>query len=211
MENHNNLPASQPQHIKPLTTQLIKSLLSDDRQTVEYREKVGALTHSGKMNLELIIQNGTQLSVIQKISGDQNLAQALGFIIVDFAASYNLIRPLSGDQVADIAVELISDYWAYRFEDFIAFFQLARRGTYGKIFDRLDLPTILEMLGKYDAERVELLAQRQVIKQEAKLNLSGYSEADRDEQNRGFIDRSVPIGDYIKRIKSIKDKGGKNG
>lgn len=163
------------------------------------------LIADGQPNLPAILKEGTQLSVIIKLKGEQFTHSVLGLLIHEFQSAFNLIRPITDDQAADLAMEFMANWWAYKLEDFVAFLQLAKRGLYGKILDRLDTASVLAMLMQYDAQRVDRLAARQASKQESKQGLNPYAKADRDEQNEGFTDRSVPIGDFIKKVKKLKN------
>lgn len=172
----------------------------------EFKEFSVELIENGYPNFHKIISKGTQISILKKDKGIQFLATVLGLLIADFQKSFNLIRPMNEEQVANLSIDLINDYWSYRFEDFVAFFQLAKKGVYGKILDRMDSNTIQSMLLVYDTQRVDELRSAHEQLQESKENLNEFVKTDRNEQNKGFTDHGAQIGDYINRLKSIENK-----
>lgn len=100
-----------------------------------------------------IIEKGTQISVIKNERGFEFIASILGLMINDFCGNFNTRNPMNDEQIADLAIELVTDYWSYKLEDFIAFFSLAKRGLYGKVYDRVDAATIYQMLAEYNKQR----------------------------------------------------------
>lgn len=173
---------------------------------LEFKEMTAEIVKNGTPNFPLILSQGTQISILKKEKGPQFLATIIGLLITDFQRSFNLIRPLNDEQIAIISIELMTEYWGYRFEDFIAFFQLAKKGIYGNILDRLDANTILKMLLVYDTQRVDELRATQTSQQEVKGNLSPYVRGDRDKQNEWFDDKGAQIGDFVRRVSNIKNK-----
>lgn len=78
-------------------------------------------------------------------------------MLTDFCGFYNVIRPMSADQIVSCAFDILSssseDFLSI--EDLTLFFQGAKMGKYGKIYDRLDQQLIFEMLEIYRQERHE--------------------------------------------------------
>lgn len=89
--------------------------------------------------------------------GKEKIHGLLILMLTDFCNFYNVIRPMSATQIVDCAFELINtsieDYLGI--EDFTIFFQGAKNGKYGKIYDRLDQQLIFEMLEVYRQDRHE--------------------------------------------------------
>lgn len=89
--------------------------------------------------------------------GKEKIHGLLIVMLTDFCNFYNVIRPMSAIQIVDCAFELINtsieDYLGI--EDFTIFFQGAKNGKYGKIYDRLDQQIIFDMLEMYRQERHE--------------------------------------------------------
>jgi hypothetical protein len=91
--------------------------------------------------------------------GVAELGKVLMAEITKFQLCYNVIRPMNLDQIAQCAFALIQtseeDYLSL--EDVIIFFEGAKQGKYGKIFDRLDQQIIFEMFELYRQQRHENL------------------------------------------------------
>jgi hypothetical protein len=204
MENQQKTGIQQLQP-KVLCERLLQTLLKQS-SLLEFKELAFGLVKNGCPDFSLILSDGTQMSILKKDKGIHFLGSVMIMLITDFQKSFNLIRPMDNEQVANLSMELINDYWSYRFEDFVAFFQLAKKGVYGKILDRMDANTIQSMLLVYDTQRVDELRASQARLQESKANLNEFAKADRNEQNRGFTDHAPQIGDFIKRLKDIENK-----
>lgn len=90
----------------------------------------------------------------QKV-GVENLGALLMAEITKFQACYNVIRPMNPDQIAQCAFSIIQtseeDYLSL--EDLVLFFEGAKQGKYGKVYDRLDQQIIFEMLELYREQR----------------------------------------------------------
>lgn len=95
--------------------------------------------------------------------GVDTIHEILIIMVTEFCNFYNVIRPMSPDQIIDCAYEMIGtsseDYLSL--EDFTIFFDGAKKGNYGKIYDRLDQQTIFEMFEIYRQERHEKYHQIQ--------------------------------------------------
>ncbi len=192
---------------KELSERFMKCIISHKQGVnFEFKELAADLVTNGAPNFPAIIERGTQMSLLKKEKGSEFLAMILSLLIADFQKSFNLIRPMNDEQIANLSMDLINDYWSYKFEDFVAFFQLAKKGVYGKILDRMDNNTIQAMLLVYDTQRVDELRLIQTRLQESKENLNEFVKYDRLEQNKGFTDHGAQIGDFIGRLKNIEKK-----
>lgn len=88
-----------------------------------------------------------------KIQGAKPTLAILSIMVKDFAASVNVVRNLNEDQVIEIASMLLDECDNFRLEDYVMMFSLAKRGKLVKIFDRLDISVITEMLDAYWLKR----------------------------------------------------------
>ena len=149
---------------------------------IEKKEITGSLTFGNQVNFPLILKQGTQLSIITKKEGLEFTASMIGLLINDFCMNFNTRERMGAEQIADLAVELATDYWGYKLEDFIAFFALAKKNKYGKIYDRVDPSTILLLLEAYNKERDENLY---IIQAEHTAGEKGYRPR-QDNENNGL-------------------------
>jgi hypothetical protein len=149
--------------MKPLSTRYINALTGRDNEHIQDKKVLtGALIYGDKPNFPAILNNGTQLSVLKNELGLDYSASILALMIGDFCSNFNTRFPMSAEQIADFAIELLTDYWTYRLEDFVAFFALAKRGNFGKVYDRIDAAVILTFLGEYNKHRESNLIESQM-------------------------------------------------
>lgn len=87
--------------------------------------------------------------------GSQKIHGLLVVMLTEFCNFYNVIRPMTSAQIVSCAFELIgtSSEDFLSIEDLTIFFDGAKKGNYGKIYDRLDQQLIFEMLEVYRQER----------------------------------------------------------
>lgn len=120
------------------------------------------LVKGGVVDFDMVLEVGTQISILTKSNGDAMIIHIVAQLITAFQKSFNIYAPMDDEQIADLAVDLVADFWAYKLEDFVAFFHAARKGLYGEIKNRIDEQTILMMLTKYDNQRTKRLEERQL-------------------------------------------------
>lgn len=121
-------------------------------------------TPSGFADVDRILVEGTQLSVIEATNGAVVLQSLLVLLLTDFNNSLNVVRPLTDYQIADLAQELSREYWEYTLEDFICFFHLAAKGALSdtrdnQIRDRIDKQIINSLLLVYDRRRLDKIRE----------------------------------------------------
>lgn len=111
--------------------------------------------------------------------GAKRIHQLLVVLLTEFCNTFNVIRPMSANQIVSCASEILNtsneDYLSM--EDLTIFFQGAKTGKYGKVYDRLDQQMIFEMLEIYRQERHE---QYQNIKDEQHVNLKALGPSFRN-------------------------------
>ena len=78
--------------------------------------------------------------------------------LTDLLSNYNLIRPMSTEQTVSCVKTIISKYYYWKPEDFKYCFDNVLFGRYGKdykVFDRIDIATVLSWCELHDNERME--------------------------------------------------------
>lgn len=102
--------------------------------------------------------------------GAKRIHGILVVMITQFCNSFNVIRPMTAEQIVDCAGEILNtsheDFLSV--EDIMIFFQGAKMGKYGKVFDRLDQQIIFSMLEVYREVRHRMYND---IKEEREANL----------------------------------------
>lgn len=187
-----------PEKIKLLANQISEALVKPDEATFTLKEIAIKLTINGYADIDNILQKGTAISVICANEGKQYCAHLLGLIVVDFCGAYNVVRPISDSQAADIAEDLILEYWFLKIEDVVAFFQLCKKGAYGKVLDRLDPGLIFEWLGKYCSER-----ENKVVRSSPDYSHEQpRPRLESDEIRRTAVTIST-VKDYVTKVKNL--------
>lgn len=87
--------------------------------------------------------------------GKQKIHGLLVVLLTEFMNGFNLIRPMSAEQIIYCAFSLIETSYEdhLSIEDFTLFFSGAKMGKYGKILDRMDQQTIFTLFEVYREER----------------------------------------------------------
>ncbi|MEO7048738.1 MAG: hypothetical protein ABI091_25780 [Ferruginibacter sp.] len=111
--------------------------------------------------------------------GKEKIHGLLIILLTEFANSFNLIRPMTPDQIVSCAFEMIDisheDYLSI--EDFTLFFQGAKSAKYGRVLDRLDQQTVFELFENYRQQRhLEYVRIKQ--EKESQFKVSGLSKRD---------------------------------
>lgn len=93
------------------------------------------------------------LATIKAELGEQQLLAILTLIIADAVEFFNIGKSMTGEQIVSTAKLIAKDYYYLKPEDFKLCFDNAKRGKYGKLFDRLDGMIIMEWLETYSGSR----------------------------------------------------------
>jgi hypothetical protein len=96
-----------------------------------------------------------RLPGLVKAYGDEKIHALMVVMLTDFANNFNVIRPMSPVQIINCAFQMIitANEDQLGIEDFTIFFEGAKQGKYGKVYDRLDQQIIFEMMEHYRDER----------------------------------------------------------
>lgn len=70
------------------------------------------------------------------------------------------------EQLVQTIQLIIEDFYYFNIEDFKLCFNNAKRGKYGKVYDRIDGNIIYEWLQKYSEERVQMAYPESSYRQE---------------------------------------------
>lgn len=112
------------------------------RSLAFYRESENMLTQKGGLD------GATKVSMI--LSGG----------IASLSDAYNIGKNLTTEQMMDISDAILADYPTMKLAEFMYFIQKAKKGEYGKAYDRMDMPTVFEWLHKFFAEKDELIENK---------------------------------------------------
>jgi hypothetical protein len=92
-----------------------------------------------------------QLSTLHR-ADPGGLGEALGNLLTFTALQFNVVRNLTDLQIQLLATDLPSRYWHWRIQEFVYVMREAVAGKWGKVYDRLDPPTVYDWCNAYAAE-----------------------------------------------------------
>lgn len=81
--------------------------------------------------------------------GPQPMVKILFLLVKDFCSALNVVRNMNEEQQIESASLLLDECDNFRLEDYVMMFQMAKRGELIKIYDRIDLEVINEILDAY--------------------------------------------------------------
>lgn len=104
------------------------------------------------------------IAVMNKEFGEIKLRAFLSLVIVDVAMFFSVGKMMNDTQAAQTVDLIIEEFYFFKPDDFKLCFNRAKRGVYGKVYDRIDGQVIFEWLNTYRNERCTE-AQQQIIDQ----------------------------------------------
>jgi hypothetical protein len=132
-----------------------------------------------------LARQSPQVSGLRKADED-GVAEALSNLLIFTAAQFNVVRNLTDMQIMLLANELPARYWHWRLDEFAYVLKEAVAGRWGKVYDRLDPPTVQEWCAAYDAERQELVAT-EAESEAAKLKASEKQAGPPTDMARAYL------------------------
>lgn len=140
----------------------------------------------GNSFIEIIESTNPSLALIKSQNAGLSL-KILTDLINGFLDTLNVGKSMDGRQVLETAKMILEDYSVLKPDDFVLFFNKAKRGYYGKAYDRMDAHVIFEWLEQYMYDRTSEFEQHrrnEHIKRQKELN----------------TDASVGLPDYFKPL-----------
>ena len=123
---------------------------------------------------EMAVYNSSPSLVrISKEVGEVFLISFLGNILLDLSSFFNIGKGLSPEQIVWLAKEIKKDYFYLKPTELKLCFDNAKKGKYGKLYDRLDGMIIYEWIETYLSERTNV-----VIKQNANEKFENQKKFD---------------------------------
>lgn len=127
--------------------------------------------------VDVLNSTSPSFSGLKKILGinDGELASQaiLSILLTDLVDFFNIGKSMSDTQIASTVNLILEDFSVFKPDDFILCFKRAKKGKYGKVYDRLDGQIILEWLAQYECERnAEIEDFRIIEKKRLEKNLS---------------------------------------
>lgn len=137
----------------------------------ELDKAIGAIEQyraDGTLTISTAIKGG-QLSAYKREYGKFPVGAQLMMWIMELSNTFAVGNStLTEVEVSRIADELMRDYWHMKLPEFALFVDKAKRGDYGKVYNRLDGPTIHEWMKAYQEERAYEIEQANYAKKDQK-------------------------------------------
>lgn len=97
------------------------------------------------------------LTRLIEVQGKATLTKAVFLLVKDFCSCINVVRNMNEAQMTEAALFLLDECGNFRLQDYVVMFQLAKRGRLPgiKIFDRIDITVIEQILDSYWSVRNE--------------------------------------------------------
>lgn len=87
--------------------------------------------------------------------GRPRMLLMISIIVRDFCSSVNVVRNMNEDQIIEAASMLLDECGNFRLEDYTMMFAMSKRGQLIKIYDRIDIQVITDILDAYWKKRHE--------------------------------------------------------
>lgn len=94
------------------------------------------------------------IAVMNKNFGETKLRAFMAKIIIDVVTFFNVGKIMKDTQVAQTADLIIDEFYFLKPDDFKLCFNRAKKGYYGKVYDRIDGQVIFEWLNQYTNDRM---------------------------------------------------------
>lgn len=119
---------------------------------MELLSMAGELMPKGKPNFLDVIRYPTIQMMVHE-HGKKKLMKCIFLLVKDFSNSLNVVRNMNEDQMIEATAMLLDECGNFRLEDYLMMFQMAKKGELVKIYDRLDIQVLTEILDAYWLKR----------------------------------------------------------
>src|SRR5205085_8339473 len=107
-----------------------------------------SLMPAGNANFLDVIKYPMIISLVRD-HGKKRMLKVIYLLVRDFCSSLNVVRNMNQDQMIEAASMLTEECGNFRLEDYAIMFSIGKRGELVKIYDRIDLSIITQMLDEY--------------------------------------------------------------
>lgn len=94
------------------------------------------------------------IAVMNKEFGETHLRAFMVNVLNDLLDFFSVGKTMGGVQVAQTADLIIEEYYYLKPDDFKLCFTRAKKGQYGKVYDRIDGQVIFDWLNAYNKDRM---------------------------------------------------------
>ena len=188
--------------VKSSVNEHTMSLLNamEKKNKFEIQNSLSRYSGNGVMNFGLIlsIPNNDRLKGLCAKLGDKYVHSIIG---ASLSSAFDVlcVKDISGELIFEISLRVIEEAGEdnLSMEDFMIFLRGMIAGKFGKIYNRMDMPTFFELFENYRQQRHEALLE---IRYEQQVNhkSAGPTERESDNQDREKELTRSAIGDYLR-------------
>lgn len=168
------------------------------RNLQQYQEKSGLVKFEALLSIPL----KDRLPGLVAQYGDKKVHAVLVIMLTEFVQSFNVGKTMDAAQIIACAYELImsAEEDQFSIEDLALFFQKAKRGDYGKSYDRIDQPVIFEWFEQHRQARYEAFVN---IKNEKAAQHKALGPSERTVQRNELAEK---MGDLMGKMGALKEQ-----
>ena len=158
-----------------------------------YKEK-GEPLH---MKVIELIPVSERIPALNKMYGNEKIAALLSIQITRTLNNFNLRVGMNPQQIMELAYAIIDDAEQDQLaiQDILLFLDGMPKFKYGKVYDRMDMPTFFEMLEKYREERHQAYMNG---KEEAHAQFKAMGDSNRTSQDIDKENNRNAMINYLK-------------
>lgn len=104
------------------------------------------------------------IGVLRREYGEQKVEALIKLYLIDLCENVNLKRGLNDNQIANIAREIVGEFYNLNIADVHVVFRQAKHGVFGEFYEGLDMPKVLTWFRLYFNERCAAAAQESINK-----------------------------------------------
>jgi hypothetical protein len=116
------------------------------------------------------------IAIMNKEFGEVHLRAFMVKVLNQLVDYFSVGKTMGATQIAQTADLIIEEFYYLKPDDFKLCFNRAKKGLYGKVYDRIDGLVIFEWLNGYVGERLDA-AQEETIREAAKYKEDRTPEA----------------------------------
>lgn len=158
-----------------------------------YKEKGEALP----LRVIELVPVAERIPALKEMYGTDKIAAVLSKQITRTLNNFNLRVGMTPEQVADLSYSILdeaeSDQLAI--QDILLFLDGLPKFKYGKVYDRMDMPTFFEMLEKYREERHQAYIN---VKEEEHAQFKAMGDSNRTSQDIDKEANRNAMANYLK-------------
>lgn len=114
----------------------------------------GGLMPAGKPAFLEVVKYPMIRDLVEQ-NGKKTMLKVIFLLVKDFCNSINVVRNMNEDQMIEAGAMLIDECDNFRLEDYTMMFALGKRGNLVKVYDRIDISIITQMMDEYWRRRYE--------------------------------------------------------